>query len=144
MDEQQLGEKLSSICPPQVNLPVYQAALKHALKQFDASLGNAARTGGFFVSLRWQQIAITAIAILLVASLAVGLPSLNKDKTPLLATDIALANPQIQAALGGFIPVNMAVTDNFGAASNSRVVMVLPPEEVVVADVNMDSRKVTL
>ena len=81
--------------------------------------------------------------LVLAVVLALVLPPALGGNSPILASDIALASSQVKAALNGAAPVAIGVTDNFGSPSVSRVVMALPPEQAVIADVDMTRKTVT-
>jgi hypothetical protein len=90
-----------------------------------------------------RPIAFGAIALILVFTLTLALPPLFSKHNRVLASDIALDNPEVRAALNGIVPANIGVTDNIDSAGRTRVVMTMPPDRVLVADVDMKKQEVT-
>jgi len=84
-----------------------------------------------------------AIAIILVVSLSLAIPSLFGKGDQVLASDIALSNPDVKAALNGQAPANIGMTDNIDSAGTTRVVLTMPPDRVIVAEVDMKKQAVT-
>ena len=147
MDDKELDEKLSSLEVPEITLPGFECRLKNALltRQFperQLSRSITASIRSLFVTRpAWQPAA--AVLLVLAVVLALVLPPVLGGNNLVLASDIALANPQVKVALNGAAPAAIGVTDNFGSPSVSRVVMLLPPEQAVIADVDMNTKKVT-
>lgn len=91
----------------------------------------------------WKPVAIGATALALVVILTLALPPLFGTHAQVLASDLALANPDVRAALNGSQPANVGMTDDIGVAGTTRVIMTLPPDKVIIADVDMQKQVVT-
>jgi anti-sigma factor RsiW len=93
--------------------------------------------------LTWQAALAGVLTLVVIVSLAVTLPMLTGQDQAVSAAEIALASPEVQAALGGAKPDKIGVAENIDSAGNSRVVMTLLPDMAVIADVNMKTHIVT-
>lgn len=91
----------------------------------------------------WKPVAIGATALALVVILTLTLPPLFGTHAQVLASDLALANPDVRTALNGSQPANIGMTDNIGIGGTTRVIMTLPPDKVIIADVDMQKQVVT-
>ena len=146
MDEKELGDRLSNIKHDEIELPEHRILLKRALFKFaQTKTTHTEKTGRFSLfpqRLTWQAAVAGVLTIVIIASLALALPSLTGQDHKVLAADIALASPEVKAALNGSAPEQVGVTDNINASGYSRVVMTMPPGTAVIADVDMQKREV--
>ncbi len=83
------------------------------------------------------------LAIILIVTAVIALPILTRNDGKVSAAEIALDNTAVQNALNGVSPTKVEVTNNVDSAGTSRVVMTMPPDRVVVADVNIKKQTVT-
>jgi hypothetical protein len=91
----------------------------------------------------WKPVAIGATALALVVILTLALPPLFGTHAQVLASDLALSNPDVKTALNGSQPTNIGMTENIGVDGTTRVIMTLPPDKVIIADVDMQKQTVT-
>ena len=91
----------------------------------------------------WKPVAIGATALALVIILTLALPPLFGTHAQVLASELALANPDVRTALNGSQPANIGMTENIGVDGTTRVIMTLPPDKVIIADVDMQKQTVT-
>jgi hypothetical protein len=83
------------------------------------------------------------LAVILIITASIGIPMLTGHTEQVSAAEIALADPEVQAALGHATPAGIGVADNVNSNGLSRVVLTLPPDTAVIADVNMKNHVVT-
>jgi anti-sigma factor RsiW len=104
------------------------------------------RMGKAFVipkRLTWKTATAGVLAVVIIASMAIALPMLTGNDQKLSAAEIALADPEVQAALGGVEPEEIGISSITDSPDNSRVVMTLPPDKAVIADVSIKKQTVT-
>ncbi len=89
--------------------------------------------------LTWKTATAGMLAVALIVSAAIALPMLTGHSGKLSAAEIALADPAVQAALGGVEPEGISVTENIGSAGTTRVVMSTSPARAVIADIDMET-----
>jgi len=94
--------------------------------------------------LNWKTGLISILALAIVVSLAVTIPPFFKQGDKVLAAEIALNSLEVQAALDGEEPKEVAVVDYVDIAGNTRVVITVSDDRVVVADVDMGNQKVIM
>jgi len=94
--------------------------------------------------LNWKTGLISILALAIVVSLAVTIPPFFKQGDKVLAAEIALNSLEVQAALDGEEPKEVAVVDYVDIAGNTRVVITVSDDRVVVADVDMGNQKVVM
>ena len=96
----------------------------------------------FHRRLSWKTGFISILVLALIAGLATTIPLFIKQDNKVLATEIALNNTQVQAALGGEEPMEVTVLDTIYEEGNIRVVIAVEPDMVIVADVDMGNQEV--
>ncbi len=104
------------------------------LSRFNTSLVNMLRSRSV-----WQF----SLVLLIVITLVAMLPLVPDYDRKIFAAGIALENSQVQAVLSGETPLKVGVIQNVDTSGTSRVVMTLPPDKVVIADVNVKQEIVT-
>jgi len=93
------------------------------------------------LTLRTATAGLLALILIIVASIAI--PALTGHDEKALASEIALANPDVRAALDGITPAGIAVAVNIDSSGTSRVILTMPPDRTVIADVNTKKQTVT-
>ena len=105
MDEKELGDRLSNINHAEIELPEHRRQLKRALFQFaQTNPSPAEKVGRGNVSLRrltWQTAIAGVATVVIIASLSLALPSLTGHDQKALASEIALNDINVQAAIAG-------------------------------------------
>ena len=92
------------------------------------------------LTLRTATAGVIAVILIIVAS--IGIPMLTGHDAQVSAAEIALADPQVQAALGGTKPDKIGTTENIGTSGTTRVVLAMSPAEVIIADIDMGTQQV--
>ena len=88
----------------------------------------------------WRTVVAGVLAVALIAGLAIALPSLTRQSSEALATDIAQNSPEVQAALGGEeVTVKVIkLVDGKGIVICEGVV-----GRLAIAEVDLESKEVT-
>jgi hypothetical protein len=92
--------------------------------------------------LTWKTATAGVLAVVLIVSAAIAIPILTGHSEKLSAAEIALADPAVQAALGGVEPEGIGVTENINGTDTVRVVLKKALNKVVVADVDIKTGNV--
>lgn len=92
--------------------------------------------------LSWKTVLVGILALALVVSLAVMIPSLFGQDPKALAADITFDSPEVQAALSDKKLEEVQVTDVFGDSEHTLVVLRVVPDYVLIADVNLEIKEV--